>query len=131
MQIYLEIAKEILPSIVAFAAVIVSGIAISNARKTAITSTYFTELTKSYRDYMDHITRFVYTPCDETRNNLVSSLYAVGLFSSDEVFDAAQSVYCELIDWNRAGRGYTLHVDAMVNKLGDLMRKHLETFDQR
>ncbi len=131
MQIYLELAKEILPSIIAFAAVIVSGVAISNARKTEITSTYFTELTKSYRDYLDCITRFVYNPCDETRDNLVSSLYAVGLFSSSEVFDAAQSVYETLIDWNRAERGYTLHVDAMVNKLGDLMRKHLKTFDQR
>lgn len=131
MQMYLEFAKEILPSIVAFAAVIVSGAAISNARKTEITSTYFTELTKSYRDYLTSITQFVFHPCDETRDSLASSLYAVGLFSSDEVFDAAQSVFENLIDWNRAGRGYTLHVDAMVNKLGSLMRKHLKTFDQR
>lgn len=88
-------------------------------------------MTKSYRDYLSSITQFVFHPCDETRDSLASSLYAVGLFSSDEVFDAAQSVYEKLIDWNRSGRGYILHVDALVNQLGNLMRKHLKTFDQR
>ena len=131
MELFIEFAKTILPSIVSLVAVIVSGVAISNARRTEITSTYFTELTKSYRDYLDSVTRFVFHPCDETRDNVASSLYMVGLFSSDEVFDAAQAVYVEIIEWNRNGRESALPVDKMVNDLGNLMRKHLKTFDQR
>lgn len=127
----LEFAKTILPSVVALAAVVVSGVAISNARKMAITSTYFTEMTKAYQTYLDSIARFVYAPSDMTRDNLSSALYRVGLFASDDILGKANDAYISAIEWSGNGYGPALQVDDAVNILREAMYKHLSEFDCR
>ena len=116
---------------VSLAAVIVSGVAVHSARKTQITSTYFTEKTKAYNDYLDSVARFVFHPSNDARDNIASSLYRVQLFASNEVAARAQDVYLAVLECSRSGGWSAQAVDDLVNKLGVSMRSDLASFDRR
>lgn len=123
--------RDILPGLVALAAVILSGITLSHSRKTQLTSTYFTEKTKVYGDYLDSVARFIFHPTNDARDNIASALYRVRLFASDEVLCTAEDVYEAAIQWSRSGGGSVKTVDDLVNKLGASMREDLASFDHR
>lgn len=123
--------RDILPSLIALAAVIVSGVTLSHSRKTQLTSTYFTEKTKAYSDYLDSVARFIFHPSNDARDNIASSLYRVQLFASEAVVCASQDVYMAAIQWSRSGGGSAQAVDDLVNQLGRLMREDLASFDHR
>lgn len=126
-----EIIKDLLPSLVSLAAVIVSGLAIKGSRKTELTSTYFDKKVESYAAYLACVANFVYHPCDSTRDNLAISYYSVGLFAGDAVLSHASVVYMAVMDWSRAGGGSALILDELVNTLREEMRQDLASFDRR
>lgn len=123
--------REILPGAVSLAAVILSGVALSSGRKAAITSTYFTEKTKAYNRYLDCAARFVFQPCGDTRDNFASALFQVRLFASRDIAGMAGSIYADAMSWSHAGCGPVTELDENLNKLGEMMRDDLSTFDRR
>lgn len=123
--------KDILPGLVSLVAVIVSGCAVSQTRKTQLTATYFSEKTRAYSDYLDSVARFVFHPCNETRDNIASALYRVQLFAPGKIASAAQNVYVVAIDWSHSDKESALGIDELVNELGSLMRADLASFDHR
>lgn len=126
--------KDILPLItsgITLLSVFVSLYAVQQARKTALTGTYFSEMTQAYSGYLNCVSQFVFRRGTEERDALAASLYRLQLFASDEIALDAQQLYIFLLDWAKTKPTQALAVDDRVNKLGSKMRKHLASVREK
>ena len=116
----------IISLVIAFFAVCVSLYSVQQSRKTALTGTYFSEMTKAYSDYLRCISEFVFLRGTSERNALATALYRLQLFASLEIAIDAQQLYVLVLDWAASNPSGALTIDEQVNRLGDKMRKHLD-----
>ena len=121
----------IISSAIAFFAVCVSLYSVHQSRKTALSGTYFSEMTKAYSDYLCCISEFVFRRGTVERNELVAALYRLQLFASCEISIDAQNLYIFVLDWAASNPTSALAVDERVNNLGNKMRKHLDQVRKR
>lgn len=116
----------IISLVIAFFAVCVSLYSVQQSRKTALTGTYFSEMTKAYSDYLRCVSEFVFRRGTSERNALAAALYRLQLFASLEIAIDAQQLYVLVLDWAASNPSGALTIDEQVNRLGDKMRKHLD-----
>ena len=123
--------SEIIASAISFLAVCVSLYAVRQARKTALTGTYFSEMASAYSDYLRCVSEFVFRRGTAVRDALVVSLYRLQLFASPEIFSDAMELYRFLLNWAKSNPSGALAVDDATYNLGVKMRKHLEKVRKR
>ena len=116
---------------IALLSVIVSLYSVQQARNTALTETYFSEMTSAYSGYLCSISDFVYRRGAAERDALVASLYRLQLFASSKISRDAQELYVYLIDWASSNPTGAIDLDELVNALGEEMRTHLDLTRKR
>lgn len=122
----LDVIFSTISASISLAAVCVSLYAVRQSRKTALTGTYFSEMTKAYSDYLCGISEFVLHRGISQRNALAAALYRLELFASREIAIDAQDLYIFVLDWAASHPTSALAVDEQVNSLGRKMREHLD-----
>ena len=121
----LDYILAIVSSVISFFAVCVSLYSVHQSRKTALTGTYFSEMTKAYSDYLCCVSKFVFRRGLAERNELAAALYRLQLVASCEIAMDAQNLYIFVLDWAASNPTGALTVDEQVNDLGGKMREHL------
>lgn len=119
---------QILPFITSLSSllsVIVAFYAVQQARKTALTGTYFSEMAQAYSGYLRCVSEFVFRRGLEERDALAASLYRLQLVASKEISSDAQDLYVFLLAWASSNPRGALEVDERLNNLGEKMREHL------
>ena len=119
---------QILPFITSLSSllsVIVAFYAVQQARKTALTGTYFSEMAQAYSGYLRCVSEFVFRRGLEERDALAASLYRLQLVASKEIASDAQELYVFLLAWASSNPRGALEVDERLNNLGEKMREHL------
>ena len=116
---------------IALASVLVSFYAVRQARKTALTGTYFSEMTQAYAEFLRYVTEFAFRRGAAERDALAASLYRLRLFASPEIFRDAQQLYAFLLAWASSNPSEALALDEKVHNLGDKMRFHLDQTRKR
>ena len=116
---------------IALLSVIVSLYSVQQARNTALTETYFSEMASAYSGYLCSISDFVYRRGAAERDALVASLYRLQLFASSKISRDAQELYVYLIDWASSNPTGAIDLDELVNALGEEMRTHLDLTRKR
>lgn len=116
---------------IALLSVIVSLYSVRQARNTALTETYFSEMASAYSGYLCSISDFVYRRGTAERDALVASLYRLQLFASSKISRDAQEIYVYLLDWASSNPNSALDLDKRVNALGSEMRSHLDLTRKR
>lgn len=123
-----ENISEILPlisTIISCASVVVAVFAVQEARKTALASTYFSEMTKAYSEYLRCVSGFALRRGVNERDALAASLYRLQLFAPKEICKDAQELYAFLLAWASSNPSGALEIDARLAHLGLEMREHL------
>ena len=121
----------IISLVIAFLSVCVSFYAIHQARKTALTGTYFSEMAHAYSDYLRCVSEFAFRRGASERDALAAALYRLQLFAAPEISRDAQQLYVFLLEWASSNPDRALSVDEKVKRLGLKMREHLENVQQR
>ena len=116
---------------IALASVLVSFYAVRQARKTALTGAYFSEMTQAYSEFLRYVTEFAFRRSTAERDALAASLYRLRLFASPEIFRDAQQLYAFLLAWASSNPNEALALDEKVHNLGDKMRFHLDQTRKR
>lgn len=116
---------------IALLSVIVSLYSVQQARNTALTETYFSEMASAYSGYLCSISDFVYRRGAAERDALVASLYRLQLFASSKISRDAQELYVYLIDWASSNPTGAIDLDELVNALGEEMGTHLDLTRKR
>lgn len=123
-----ETVLEVLPlfsTIISFASVAVALYAVFASRKTALTGTYFSEMSQAYSDYLLCVSAFCLRRGANERDALAASLCRLQLFASKEIDADAQELYAVLLAWAASNPTGALEVDARLNSLALEMRAHL------
>lgn len=115
---------------IAFLSVCVSLYAVRQARKTALTGTYFSEMTQAYSNYLCCVSEFAFRRGLAERDALAAALYRLQLFASPKIAGDAQELYVFLLQWAASNPTGGLPVDELTNNLGSEMREHLEKVRQ-
>ena len=113
------------------ASVFVAAFAVLSARRTALTGTYFSEMTKAYADYLHCVADFVLRRGAAERDTLASALYRLQLFASSEIASDAQDLYATLLNWAQSNPTNALQIDSLTNDLGAKMKAHLDRTRKR
>lgn len=122
----------ILSLIIAFLSVCVSLFSIQKARQTALTGTYFSEMTSAYAGFISAVNNFVYNHCDlRMRDELSSSLLRLQLYASPSIDQSAQKLYVQLLNWGGCPHDGTLNIDKTLQGLQDDMKSDLNTFRRK
>ena len=100
--------------------------AVKQARKTALTGTYFSEMAQAYSGYLRCVSEFVFRRGLEERDALAASLYRLQLVASREIASDAQKLYVFLLAWASSNPAGALEVDEQLNSLEAKMREHLD-----
>lgn len=111
--------------VIAFLSACVSFYAVHQARKTALTGTYFSEMAQAYSEYLHCVSEFAFHRGVSQRDALAAALYRLQLFASPEISRDAQQLYVFLLDWASSNPTGALPLDEKVNSLGAKMRIHL------
>ena len=130
-SVSLDDILTIISLIIAFLSACVSFYAIHQARKTALTGTYFSEMAHAYSDYLRRVSEFTFRRGAPERDALTAALYRLQLFASPETSSDAQHLYTFLIDWASSNPSSALSLDEKVNSLGSKMRNHLNKARKR
>ena len=117
---------SVIPAAASLLSVCVAFLAIFQARKTALTGTYFAEMAHAYSEYLRCVSEFAFRRDVSSRDAFASALYRLQLFASSEISRDAQQIYVFLIDWATSNPTGALSVDEQVNSLGAKMRTHLD-----
>lgn len=120
---------QILPFITSLSSLLsvaVAFYAVQQARKTALTGTYFSEMAQAYSGYLRCVSEFVFRRGLEERDALAASLYRLQLVASKEISSDAQDLYVFLLAWASSNPRGALEVDERLNNLGEKMREHLD-----
>lgn len=120
---------QILPFITSLSSllsVVVAFYAVQQARKTALTGTYFSEMAQAYSGYLRCVSEFVFRRGLEERDALAASLYRLQLVASKDISSDAQELYVFLLAWAASNPSGALEVDVQLNRLGSKMREHLD-----
>ena len=126
--------NEILTLASVFISLLAVGVAfysVHEARRTALTGTYFSEMASAYSDYLRCVSQFAFRRGLAERDALAAALYRLQLFASSEITTAAQDLYVSLLDWAQTNPSGALDMDAKVNDLGSEMRRHLNEARKR
>ena len=115
----------IISLVIAFLSACVSFYAVHQARKTALTGTYFSEMAHAYSEYLRCVSEFAFRRDVSSHDALAAALYRLQLFASSEISWDAQQLYVFLIDWAASNPTGALSLDEQVNSLGAKMRNHL------
>lgn len=118
--------SEIIASAISLLAVCVSLYSVRQARTTALTGTYFSEMAGAYSDYLCCVSEFALRRGAAERDALAAALYRLQLFASPEIFSDALELYELLLDWAKSNPSGALAVDDATHILGSKMREHLE-----
>ena len=111
--------------VIAFLSACVSFYAVHQARKTALTGTYFSEMAQAYSEYLHCVSEFAFHRGVSQRDALAAALYRLQLFASPQISRDAQQLYVFLLDWASSNPTGALPLDEKVNSLGAKMRIHL------
>ena len=115
----------IISLVIAFLSACVSFYAVHQARKTALTGTYFSEMAHAYSEYLRCVSEFAFRRDVSSRDALAAALYRLQLFASSEISWDAKQLYVFLIDWAVSNPTGALSLDEQGNSLGAKMRNHL------
>ena len=126
-----EDALTIISLIIAFLSACVSVYAVHQARKTALTGTYFSEMAHAYSEYLCCVSEFAFRRGQSERDALAAALYRLQLFASREIASDAQQLYVLVLDWAASNPTGALLLDEQVNSLGEKMRNHLNQARKR
>ena len=121
----------IISLIIAFSSACASVYAVQQARKTALTGTYFSEMAHAYSEYLCCVSEFAFRRGQCDRDALAAALYRLQLFASREIASDAQQLYVSVLDWAASNPTGALSLDEQVNSLGHKMRKHLNQARKR
>ncbi len=121
----------IISLLIASSSACVSVYAVQQARKTALTGTYFSEMAHAYSEYLCCVSEFALRRGQSERDALAAALYRLQLFASREIASDAQQLYAFVLDWAASNPTGALLLDEQVNSLGDKMRKHLNQARKR
>lgn len=113
---------------IAFASVCASIYAVVQSRKTALTGTYFSEMSSAYSEFLKCAADFVFQKGFDERDALAAALYRLQLFASEKISSDAQLLYLAVIDWAQTGTVHAREIDHRINQLGVLMRDDLAQF---
>ena len=117
--------------VIAFLSVCISFYSVRQARKTALTGTYFSEMVQAYSEYLRRVSEFALQRGLAERNALVVALYRLQLFASPEIFSDAQELYAFLLSWAKSNPSDALAVDDATYNLGVKMCEHLKKIRER
>ena len=121
-------AADILSDVVALAAVIVSGIAIRQAHKTQMASSYFSEKANAYSEFLAYAAHFAFSHGIEGKSEFAKAYYQVQLFAPLDICAAADEVYLAVTKHNRTQSSRWLDVDQKITTLGNQMRRDLAAY---
>lgn len=125
----LDAILTILSLVIAFTSVCVSLYSVQQARKTALTGTYFSEMTSAYASFISAVNNFVYHCCDlRMRDELSSALLRLQLYAPPSIDQAAQRLYVKLLDWGEQPHDGALDIDKTLQELQDDMKADLDYF---
>ena len=116
---------------IALLSVIVSAYAVVQSRKTALTGTYFSEIASVYAEFLRCSGNFVFRKGSPERDALVSALYRLQLFASEQIAGEAQELYLALLEWAASGASRALELDYKLNRLSTLMQADLDHFRKK
>ena len=122
---------SLISSGVALLAVFVSFYAIREARRTALTGTYFSEMAAAYAGYLRCVSGYFFLHGLEGRDELTGALYRLMLFASPDICVCAQELYtdlCTLKDYSHESRS---RLDKRLDFLENMMRSDLESYRKR
>lgn len=118
----------ILSVVIAFAAVCASIYAIRQARKTALTGAYFSEMALAYSAYLQCATDFAHRRGLKERDDMTAAFYRLSLFASEAVLKDATGLYHFLIAWAQEGILLGVQPGNRLEKCQELMRNDLEMY---
>lgn len=119
---------SIISSGVALLAVFASFYAIREARRTALTGTYFSEMAAAYSDFLRAVSDFVFERGLRERDAMASTLNRLFLFASPEISGKANELYTLALQWGKTGSPPASQIDARLNELVALLRADLDHF---
>ena len=117
---------NVISFLLAFAAICVSLYSVREARKTALTEAYFSEMAAAYADYLRCVSDFGYRRGFEERDALSAALYRIELFASPDICKEAEDLYVYILDWAASNPTRAISLDTKSNHLAVLMREHLK-----
>ena len=109
-------------------AVFVSAWAIREARRTAPTGTYFSEMAAAYADYLRTVSNFVFERGLPERDAMAGALNRLFLFASPEISEKANALYTLVLQWGKSAMLPASPIDELLNELVGLMRADLDLF---
>lgn len=124
----LDLFFNFLCIVVSFGGVCVSLHAVRESRKSALTGTYFSEMTAAYAEYLRCVCDLVYKRGTPERDAIVAALYRLRLFAPISVCNAADALYARTLDFARTGQGNTLAINSQLDQIGLWFAQDLEHY---
>lgn len=115
-------------AVVALLAVFVSFYAIREARRTALTGTYFSEMAAAYSGFLRAVSDFVFERGYPERDAMASALIRLVLFASPEIAGKANELYTMALQWGKTRSLPASQLDARLNGLTAPLRADLDHF---
>ena len=109
-------------------AVFVSAWAIREARRTALTGTYFSEMAAAYAGYLRCVSNYFFLRGRDGRDELTGALYRLMLFASPDICECARELYKDLCTLEDYSPESTARLDKRMNSLENMMRSDLEVY---
>lgn len=120
---------SVIMAVTSLISVCVSAWAIRQSRRAQLTGSYFSEMTAVYKNFIFAVNDFMYNHCDlRKRDALSAALLQLQLYAPPVIDQAAQQMYCLLLDWGENPQNDALHIDKKLQRIQADMRADLDFF---
>lgn len=117
---------NVISFLLAFAAICVSLYSVREARKTALTGIYFSEMAAAYADFLKCLSDLALRRGPGERDALAAAIHRLLLFAPTDIYKEAEELYLLVLDWDETNSTQALSLAEKSSHLAVLMREHLK-----